>query len=87
MKKTIFLFLIGVLACGCAHTPDFSKYSNSQLSNDYRKTLFDIRYRQETYNTDTDKTNPYNSKKVAELKERLSLIRDEMMRRGVPNPF
>ena len=74
---------MGCVFASCATTPNYSGYTNNQLVTAYHKTLTDLRYRQQSYNPDLESSRPYNSEKIAKLKEKMSYLRAEMFKRGL----
>ena len=85
-SKILLLFAVTVVFISCAMTPDFSGYTNSQLVHDYHKTLTDLRYSQQSYDPNRERSQPYSAQKVAILKERMSLLRSEILGRGLSLP-
>ena len=86
MKKTLLLSAALVVFISCAMTPDFSGYTNNQLIHNYHKTLIDLRYSQQSYKPDLEGSQPYSPEKRAKLKERMSLLRSEILSRGLSLP-
>ena len=87
MRRIAFLLAAVLVLIGCAMTPDYSRHSNSALTSSYYKYLNELRVNQESYRSaDGGRTQSYNTKNVARLKERLSLIRAEMLKRGLGLP-